>query len=203
MESAAQTSQRRALQALHPWDTIPEFGEFEPGDQAGAEEMKGIIRTATAQVKDAIGKFEASVNARMAEQPDPTEREAVAFALSKSHISTAELRALYETYGGNYQLASAISDRAAQMGVELHAPQTIDPGKAEETAMYIIAHRYDYPYGSHTLRNPITDPSNVSARTLNDLQHLDALGYSLSTSPQHPRRNKRLVITEDGRMKRV
>lgn len=176
MLNLATASQRRAAESLGAGDTIPYFGAYEPADEATAQEMRGTISDGMSRIRAAVAEFEGSVNRKVSAAPDPNELAAVSFALSKSSNSEQELRALYAAYGHSYQLAAAISDRAAQLGFTVTEPQTIDAGAAEETALYILANRYAYAHNSHTLMQPMTDATDVSRRTMNALKHLDAFG---------------------------
>lgn len=176
MLSIATQSQKLAAESLGAGDTVPYFGAYEPATEAAAQEMSATISGGLAKIREAVAEFEGAVNRKVSAAPDPNDLAAVSFALSKSSNSEQELRALYTTYGHSYQLAAAISDRAAQLGYTVTEPQTIDAGAAEETALYILANRYAYAHNSHTLMQPMTDATDVSRRTMNALKHLDAFG---------------------------
>lgn len=168
-QGIAARSQEAARQTMRPGQRVPQFKPYDVADERGAAAMKERVSTCYRDVCKIIDAAKGDAGRRMSAPATADEVATVQFALAREGITGEELAALHDRYGGNYQLARAIEEKAAQVGSPLatSSTATADADAAKEKAARILS-RY--------MRSNVTGADILAADIAAAYRHVDALG---------------------------
>lgn len=174
----ASTSQEDFRLVAPPGSVVPNFGEFEGADDGAREAIKQCQLDAYHACERALNKFVEKVNAAYVEKPNTSDLETVKLALSREVIPDSELRALYSEYGGNYQLAAAIYEKAKKQAKDNETfcvlpPLVITAIHPEDATQAIgeVLHRYDDA-------RVIMSADLVAETVADKMLHVDVFGHN-------------------------
>lgn len=172
--SIAQASQARYRASMEPGQTLPDFGEFTAADEDAKQGMRDAEGAAYQEIVGIIDRALAADRKDMSAPASADDVATVQLALSRDRIDAEELAALHERYGSNYQLGTAIRERAAKQGVFLEgAPLKLDRDEGLRRAARIIGR---HSYGRGGTPSFIDSPANVATNIVEGLAHIDFLG---------------------------
>lgn len=112
VQGIASASQRRYRMGIEAGQTVHEFGEYEPADDEGREAVRAACTAAYDEILEDVDRHIRMVTRDMSEPAKADDAATVALTLAREHVTEGELQALLDRYKGNYQLASAITERA-------------------------------------------------------------------------------------------
>lgn len=169
----ASDSQRRYRLSMDAGQAMPTFGDYSLADDRSRKEMRDAEREAFNEIMSVIDRALAADRRSMSAPANANDVATVQLALSRENIDEEELRALYERYGSNYQLATAIRERADKARVTIEgAPLKLDRAEGERRAARVTLGLRSS--GSTTLA---FDSPSLAARDIVDgLAHLDIFG---------------------------
>jgi hypothetical protein len=143
VESIALASQRQAKQSMKSGTYVPDYHRYQTADDFSEAKKREAIADCYAAICDAIDKEVATIGRKMSTPASADDVATVQLALARKNISPDELVALYNRYGGNYQLAKAIEERAWKDELDFPYSTPVMDAEAAKSRARAIFNEYD------------------------------------------------------------
>lgn len=168
----AAASQRRYRMGIPAGQTVQEFGEYEPADDEGREAVRAACTAAYDEILEDVDRHIRMVTRDMSEPAKADDAATVALTLAREHVTEGELQALLDRYKGNYQLASAITERAHRSGMYLeNEPEQVRIFRDDAA---IRAHAVTSRYNRGAFMD---SPDSFASDVVMALRHIDMFGH--------------------------
>ena len=175
VRALAAASQGRYKLGLNAGQSVREFGEYEAADDEGRDAIRVACRAAYEEIMSDIDRTIDAEKRVMGEPANANDVATVQLTLGRKHVTKDELQVLLDRYKGNYQLASAICDRARQDHIYLSGePQKPRAFRsdADERALRVL-----YRYGAFGFNTGFMGSAQSFAENVvMALRHIDIFG---------------------------